>query len=74
MRAAAKWKLVRQSIRNLKDSPCRWPEGDHQGVRELPVAGYRVMYEIDPDTDDNETAGDVRLVRVFGPGQSRDEI
>jgi hypothetical protein len=49
--------------------------GEHQGVRELPCdGGYRVLYEVIPDTDWDETAGDVRVLRVFGPGQSRHRL
>jgi hypothetical protein len=33
--------------------------------------GYRALYEIVPDTGRNRTAGNVRVLRVFGPGQDR---
>jgi hypothetical protein len=47
-----------------------WPAS---GVRELPCAGgHRVLYEIIPETGRDETARDVRILRVYGPGQSRD--
>jgi hypothetical protein len=36
--------------------------------------GYRVLYEVYPDTGHSETAGDVRVLRVFGPGQSRERL
>lgn len=43
------------------------------GVRELPCnGGYRALYEVQPDTGRDETAGDVIVLRVYGPGQSRD--
>jgi len=29
------------------------------------------MYEVDPDTGRNDSAGDMLLLRVFGPGQDR---
>jgi hypothetical protein len=29
------------------------------------------LYEVDPDTDRADTAGDVRVLRVYGPGQNR---
>jgi hypothetical protein len=29
------------------------------------------MYQVHPDTGGDETAGDVRVLRVFGAGQSR---
>ena len=40
-------------------------------MRELPCEDHRVMYIIEPDTGRNDTAGDVLVLRVFGPGQSR---
>jgi hypothetical protein len=41
-------------------------------VRELPCeGGYRAFYEVLPDTGRNDTAGDVIVLRVFGPGQDR---
>lgn len=72
--AAAKLAAIRSSIRDLKEAPCRWPVGAHAGTREIPVGGYRVVYEVDPDTGDNTTAGDVQVLRVFGPGQLRDRL
>jgi len=48
---------IRNAINRLRELPC---EG-----------GYRALYEIIPDTGRNETAGDVRVLRVFGPGQDR---
>jgi plasmid stabilization system protein ParE len=62
------------AIRRLKQHPCRYPVGQHPGVRELPSEGYRVMYRVVPDTGRDETAGDIRVLRAFGPGQSRDRL
>jgi plasmid stabilization system protein ParE len=63
------------AIERLHDRPCLYPVGQHPGVRELPCAGgYRALYEVYPDTGRNATAGDVRVLRVFGPGQSRDQL
>ena len=43
------------------------------GFREAPLTGgYRVIYQVDPDTGRNDTAGNVLILRIFGPGQSRD--
>jgi hypothetical protein len=65
---------ILHDLQRLQESPCRWPVGQHPGIRELPSAGgYRVLYEIIPDTGRDETAGDVRILRVFGPGQDRRE-
>ena len=63
---------VRIAIERLREHPCLYPVGQHPGVRELPCAGgYRALYRVIPDTGLDETAGDVRVLRVFGPGQSR---
>lgn len=70
-RLGAIWTAVEQ----LREQPCLWPVGQHAAVRELPCAGrYRALYEIHPDTGRNDTAGDVLVLRIYGPGQSRDRI
>ncbi len=67
-RLAAVW----AAIERLCEHPCRNPIGQHRGVRELPCSGgYRALYRVHPDTGRDETAGDVRVLRVFGPGQDR---
>jgi plasmid stabilization system protein ParE len=71
---AARRKLaaVRAAIGRLVRNPCLYPVGENSGVRELPCAGgYRALYRVRPDTGRDETAGDVRVLRVFGPGQDR---
>jgi hypothetical protein len=65
---------IRRVIRDLRDSPCLWPYGDHPGIREIAVEGYRILYEVDPDTGDNATAGDVTILRLFGPGMDRSSL
>ena len=63
---------IRSDIRRLRQNPCLWPIGNHSGIRELPShGGYRVLYRVIPDTGHDDTAGDVRILRVFGPGQDR---
>ncbi|MSP02154.1 MAG: type II toxin-antitoxin system RelE/ParE family toxin [Acetobacteraceae bacterium] len=63
---------IRDSIERLREQPCLWPAGQHAGTRELPCdGGYRTLYEVHPDTGHNETAGDVFVLRVSGPGQDR---
>ncbi len=63
---------IRTEIRRLQQTPCLWPFGQHAGVRELPcTGGYRALYEVIPDTGSNATAGNVRVLRVYGPGQDR---
>ena len=72
--AAKRLKHIRSAIRELRQNPCTWHEGEHPGVRERPVEGHMIMYEVAPDTDDNRTAGDVEIIRVFGPHQLRDRL
>lgn len=73
--AIRRLKAIRAAIRRLKQHPCLYPVGQHPGVRELPCDGdYRALYEVRPDTGRDETAGDVRVLRVFGPGQSRGHL
>ena len=63
------------AIERLRQHPCLYPVGQHPGVRELPCdGGYRALYRVIPDTGRNETAGNVRVLRVFGPGQNRGTI
>jgi plasmid stabilization system protein ParE len=60
------------AIERLREHPCRYPVGDHPGVRELPCpGGWRAFYEVEPDTGRNDDAGDVIVLRVYGPGQDR---
>ena len=69
--AARRLAALGAAVRDLREHPCRWPRGGHHGVRERHVEGYRVAYEVAPDTGDDTTAGDVTVLRVFGPGQDR---
>ena len=70
--ALRRLKAVHASIRRLRQMPCLYPVMDQPGTRELPCPhGYRVLYEVNPDTGRNDSAGDVMVLRVFGPGQDR---
>lgn len=72
--SAARRKLaaIRAAIRRLRIDPCLFPPGQHAGARELPCdGGYRALYRVVPDTGRSETAGDILVLRVFGPGQDR---
>ena len=74
-RARRRLRAIRAAINRLKQHPCLWPVGQHAGLRELPCEGsYRALYEVIPDTGRDETAGDVIVLRVYGPGQSRDRL
>lgn len=66
---------IRLAINRLREAPCMYAIGEHPGVRELPCeGGYRVLYEVIPDTGRNDTAGNVVVLRVFGPGQAREQV
>ncbi|MBW8815938.1 MAG: type II toxin-antitoxin system RelE/ParE family toxin [Caulobacterales bacterium] len=73
-RAAARLATIRDAVRDLRQHPCRWPVGDHPGVRERTVGGYRIAYEVRPDTGRDATAGDVDVLRVFAPRQDRSDL
>ena len=36
------------------------------------ASGYRVLYQVVPDTGISSTSGDIIVLRVFGPGQNRE--
>jgi plasmid stabilization system protein ParE len=68
--ARRRWEALKEVPRGLLDHPYRGrASADHPGYRELAVSGYRLLYQVRPDTGDAATAGDVEIVRVFGPGQ-----
>jgi len=62
---------VAAAIRGLASDPVMWPKGEIVGTRERVVEGYTAVYSVNPDTSDRGTAGDVYVLRVFGPGQDR---
>jgi plasmid stabilization system protein ParE len=63
---------IRTSINRLRKHPCMFAVGHLPGVRELPCAGgYRALYQVTPDTGRNDTAGNVFVLRIYGPGQVR---
>jgi plasmid stabilization system protein ParE len=73
--ARGRLKAIGAAINRLREHPCVYPLGRHPGVRELPCdGGYRVLYEVRPDTGRDDNAGDVQVLRVFGPGQSRERL
>jgi plasmid stabilization system protein ParE len=64
-------KAILAVLRRLKTMPCLYPPGDEPGTRQAFCEGHVVIYEVDPDTLDNASAGDVLVLRVFAPGQDR---
>lgn len=59
------------TIRQLGRYPYHYIAGDQPGTREATCEGHRIIYVVDPDTGRNADAGHVTVLRVFGPGQSR---
>ncbi len=68
--ARQRWQALAQVAPMLRDYPYLGTSTpDLPGHRHLVVSGYTLIYQLDPDTDDAETAGHVRIVGVYGPGQ-----
>jgi hypothetical protein len=63
---------IQGAIRELHAAPCRWPYSEHEGARERIVESYKIVYWVDPNTGDNNTAGNVVVRRIFGPRQRSD--
>lgn len=68
-KAARRLKNIEYALIELCDAPCRWGWSDHEGARQRSVDGYKIIYRVLLDTGDNDTAGDVVVVRIYGPGQ-----
>lgn len=74
-RARRQLAAIWAAIERLRDHPCRYPVGQHHGVRELPCdGGYRALYRVHPDTGRDQTAGDVLMLRIYGPGQDQSRL
>jgi plasmid stabilization system protein ParE len=71
--AARRVQALVAAIGRLREKPCLHAVGQRPGTREMAAGGHRVVYAVTPDTGSNRTAGDVMVLRVFGPSQSRDE-
>lgn len=68
--ARLRLKAIRAAINRLRNHPSRYPIGRLSGVRELPCAGGdRALYQVSSDT-----GGDIMVLRVFGPGRSRETL
>jgi plasmid stabilization system protein ParE len=73
--ARRRLRAIRTAINRPREDSCRYPVGEHPGVRERPCSGgYGALYKVRPDTGRDDTAGHVRVLRVFGPGQSRGHV
>jgi plasmid stabilization system protein ParE len=68
-RARSRFEQIRSAIKELRNTPCLWAVGDQPPYRERVAGEYVIVYEVSPDTGNNQTAGDVEVIRVFGPGQ-----
>ncbi len=70
--ARRRLRTILDAIADLRTHPCRFPPGMNHGIRErFCPGGYRVFYRVWPDTGQDDTAGDVQVLRIYGPGQDR---
>jgi plasmid stabilization system protein ParE len=70
--ASRRWKALLDVPNRLRRHPYIGPVvEENPAYRQLTVAGYVLIYRIDPDTGRAETAGDIEIVDVFGPGQEQ---
>lgn len=72
-RALRRLEHIIAAVLGLADHPCRHPQSE-RGRREFSIEGHRVIYQVTPDTGRDATAGNVRVLRIFGPGQSREGL
>jgi plasmid stabilization system protein ParE len=69
-RARERYRALAAGVRGLVEHPCRYrPNPEQPGTRVLSISGYRVVYEVLPDTNDDATAGDVRILVIRHPGE-----
>jgi hypothetical protein len=68
-RAARRLAALAAAVQDLRECLCRWPLDEHAGLRGRHVEGHRIVYAVTPDTGHDATAGDVTVLRIFGPGQ-----
>jgi len=60
-----------EAIEDLINAPVRFKISPRfPGVRERIVSGCTIYFRVLPDTGDNATAGDVRVLHVKLPGQN----
>lgn len=68
LRARLKIARISRALAELQFSPERWPASRHESARERVVEGYLIVYRVDDDRRQ------VRILRVFGPYQDREEL
>jgi|SRR5579883_827136 plasmid stabilization system protein ParE len=71
-RAKMRARRIAAAISELRSDPTIWPKGDEPGTRQFVVEKHVVVYSVVPDTNDRHAAGDVYVLRIYGPGQSRE--
>src|SRR3712207_5392908 len=71
LRGRRRWERLLNAPGRLAIFPYSGEKAEHPGHYVLVerTSGYPLIYTIDPDTGDSDTAGDIRIVAVFGPGQ-----
>ncbi|AQR61270.1 hypothetical protein BZG35_06105 [Brevundimonas sp. LM2] len=67
-RAHRRYAAIVKAVRDLKTHPDRWPEGDHDAVRERPVEGHRIYYRV------VDAQNVIRIMRVLSPFQDRETL
>ncbi|MFZ0693164.1 MAG: type II toxin-antitoxin system RelE/ParE family toxin [Alphaproteobacteria bacterium] len=70
-RAIERARRIINAVRELQPDPVIWPKGELPGTRQRVVEEYTIIYSVEPDTNDRLTAGNVYILRVYGPGQDR---
>ena len=69
-RGQARWTALRGGLKGLRIYPYLGaPIAGQPGRYQLVISEHRVIYRVEPDTGESATAGDVRVLAVFGPGQ-----
>jgi plasmid stabilization system protein ParE len=69
--AARRVQAILAAIAGLSDFPYMGRAGDIEGTRELTCQGHRIIYVVAGGADGSSAAGDIVVLDIFGPGQSR---
>lgn len=70
-KAQARIARILDAIEDLRERPTRSAKGKAPGTRTRLVEEHRIVYRVSNDTGDDDTAGDVQIVRIWRPGQNR---